>query len=99
MAAAVLLGKSIRLGRKARKWSVQALADRAGISRGTLVKIEKGDLRCEIGLVFELAVIVGVRLFDTDETGIAKETDHVNSKIALLPKRVRTPALVVQDDF
>jgi DNA-binding XRE family transcriptional regulator len=99
MAAAVLLGKSIRLGRKERKWSVQALADRAGISRGTLVKIEKGDLRCEIGLVFELAVIVGVRLFDTDEAGITKETSYVDSKIALLPKRVRAAALVVNDDF
>ena len=98
-AAAELLGKSIQLGSKERKWSVQALAERAGISRGTLVKIKKGDLRCEIGLVFELAAIVGVRLFDADEAGVVKTIGHVNDKIALLPKSVRSVMPVVQDDF
>ena len=56
-----LLGKLIKLGRKNRKWTEQELADRLGISRGTLKKIEKGDLRCEVGLVFEAAAVTGVR--------------------------------------
>ena len=44
------------------------LAGRAGISRRTLQKIERGDLKCEIGLVFEDANIVGVKLFPESVT-------------------------------
>ena len=51
--AAALLGKQIRIARKERKMTVQELADRAGISRGLLQRIEKGDLKCQIGAVFE----------------------------------------------
>ncbi len=50
--AAELMGKLIRLGRTERKLTAQDLADRAGISRGLLQRIEKGDLKCEIGAVF-----------------------------------------------
>lgn len=63
-----LLGGLIRAARKERKLTAQELADRAGISRGLLQRIEKGNLKCEIGAVFEVATIVGVKLFDTDET-------------------------------
>ncbi|MDJ0861030.1 MAG: helix-turn-helix transcriptional regulator, partial [Gammaproteobacteria bacterium] len=42
--AASLLAKQVQLGRKRRKWTEHELADRAGISRATLQKIEKGDL-------------------------------------------------------
>ena len=41
-------------------------------------RIEKGDPGCAIGAVFEVAAIVGVRLFDADQstlaTGIAANT-------------------------
>ena len=52
--AAEMLGKLIRLGRKERKMTEEDLSGRAGISRRTLQKIERGDLKCEIGLVFEV---------------------------------------------
>lgn len=58
--AALLLGRLIRLGRKERKMTVQEIAERAGISRGTVQRIEAGNLKCEIGLIFEVATIVGV---------------------------------------
>lgn len=41
--AAVLMGEQIKLGRKQRQWSEKNLADRAGISRATLQKIENGE--------------------------------------------------------
>jgi len=97
--ATELLGKSIQLARKEHKWSGHALAERAGISRGTLAKIEKGDLRCEIGLVFELASIVGIKLFDADETRLTQLIVQSDEKIALLPRRVRTLEVLVDDDF
>jgi DNA-binding XRE family transcriptional regulator len=57
--AALLLGKQIKPARKQRKWSEQNLADRAGISRVTLQKMENGEMTCAIGLVFEAAALVG----------------------------------------
>ena len=97
--AAFLLGKQIRLGRKQYKWTEHELADRAGIARATLQKIEKGDLSCAIGLVFEVASLVGVKLFDADASSLAMQHDRVDDKLALLPKAVRKSRKMVDDDF
>jgi len=97
--AAELMGSLIRLGRKERKLTVQDLADRAGISRGLLQRIEKGDLKCEIGAVFEVAAIVGVKLFDPESSSLTIHIERANDKLALLPKYVRKPAKAVDDDF
>jgi transcriptional regulator with XRE-family HTH domain len=97
--AALLLGKQIKLGRKQRKWSEQNLAERAGISRATLQKIERGEMTCAIGLVFEAASLVGVNLFEQDRLPITMSIDQTSNKIALLPKRIRPKTKVVDDDF
>lgn len=97
--AAELLGKLIRLGRRERKMTEDDLAGRAGISRRTLQKIERGDPKCEIGLFFEVATIAGVNLFGAeDSANVPMHLDRINDKLALLPQRVRT-ALKVDDDF
>ena len=70
--AAALLGALIRQARNERKLTAQELADRAGISRGLLQRIEKGNLKCEIGAVFETAAIIGVKLFDADDSMLVK---------------------------
>jgi transcriptional regulator with XRE-family HTH domain len=95
--AVFLLAQQIKLGRKQRKWSEQNLADRAGISRITLRKIEQGEMSCAIGLVFEVAMLVGVNLFDQDVVSFARQIESAKDKVALLPKRIRTK--VVDDDF
>jgi DNA-binding XRE family transcriptional regulator len=64
--AANLLGKEIKLGRKANHFTTADFADRVGISRVTLQKIEKGDLKCELGIVLEAAALAGVKLFDVE---------------------------------
>ncbi|MCP4934939.1 MAG: helix-turn-helix transcriptional regulator [bacterium] len=97
--AVALLGGLIRAARKERKLTAQELAERAGISRGLLQRIEKGDLKCEIGAAFEVATIVGVKLFDADETTLTRQLHHVDEKLALLPKSVRKGTKVVDDDF
>ncbi len=76
------------------------LAGRAGISRRTLQRIERGDPRCAIGLFFELAVLVGVKLFDMDDRAtLALHLGRVNDKLAVLPSRVRSSTRAVDDDF
>ena len=97
--AITLLGGLIRTARKERKLTTQEVADRAGISRGLLQRIEKADLKCEIGVVFEVATIVGVKLFDVDDATLARHIRQTEDKLALLPKSVRKTTKVVDDDF
>ncbi|GAB6058285.1 hypothetical protein JCM31598_14020 [Desulfonatronum parangueonense] len=75
------------------------LADRAGISRTTLRKIESGDMKCEIGLVFEVAALVGVPLFANTSLPLHDLREHIEAKIALLPQSVRSGSGEVHDDF
>ncbi len=97
--AAILMGEQIKLGRKQHKWTEKNLADRAGLSRATLQKIEKGDLGCAIGLVFEVATLVGVNLFEQDKHSLAGNIEQTRDKITLLPQRIKTRTKAVDDDF
>lgn len=97
--AAVLMGEQIKLGRKQRQWSEKNLADRAGISRATLQKIENGEMSCSIGSVFEVATLVGVKLFEPHSMPLSKHIEHTRDKVALLPKRIRAKKKAVRDDF
>ncbi|MCF6245913.1 MAG: helix-turn-helix domain-containing protein [Desulfobacula sp.] len=97
--AAQLLGKQIKLARKQRKWSEQNLADRAGISRTTLQKIERGEMTCAIGLVFETAALVGLNLFEQDRLPLSISIENANNKLALMPRRIKPKTKAVDDDF
>ncbi|MFA5903860.1 MAG: helix-turn-helix transcriptional regulator [Desulfobacula sp.] len=97
--AAALLGALIREARNERRLTAQELADRAGISRGLLQRIEKGNLKCEIGVVLEVATIVGIKLFEADESALTKYMHQTREKLVLLPKSVRKKSKTVHDDF
>jgi len=97
--AAILMGEQIKLGRKQRKWPEKELADRAGISRATLQKIENGELNCAIGLVFEVAALVGINLFEQDKHPLSKQIEHTKDKLTFLPRRIKTKEKEVDDDF
>jgi len=96
---AVLMGEQIKLGRKQRGWTERDLAERAGMSRATLQKIEKGDMGVAIGSVFELAALVGVKLFEPDSVPLVRQIEHARDKIALLPQRIRARTKELYDDF
>lgn len=97
--ALALLGASLRAARIERKIGTQALAERAGISRDLLYRIEKGDPRCEIGVAFELAAILGVPLFEPELGALQKRRREVEDRLTLLPKAVHAPRAEVKDDF
>ncbi|HEX2653483.1 MAG TPA: helix-turn-helix transcriptional regulator [Xanthobacteraceae bacterium] len=97
--AALLLGQLIRRARIERRLTVEELAERAGISRGLVHRIEKGDLGCAIGAVFEAAAIVGVRLFDADQPALTSQISTNTATLALMPQAVRTSTGPVKDDF
>ena len=93
------MGEQIKLGRKQRQWSEKNLADRAGIARATLQKIENGEMSCSVGSVFELATLVGVKLFEPDNIPLSKHIEHTRDKVALLPQRIKAKKKAVRDDF
>jgi transcriptional regulator with XRE-family HTH domain len=94
-----LLGNLIREGRIAANLTAEALAQRAGISRSLLQRIEKGDAGCTIGAVFEVAAILGIPLFDADSKVLDIHLRYSTEKQALIPKAVRQSGKAVKDDF
>ena len=94
-----LLGALIRIARKERKMTAEDVAQRAGISRGLLQRIEKGDMKCEIGAAFEVAAILGIQLFSADDKVLSEHRQRAEAKLALLPKSIRKVEKAVDDDF
>lgn len=97
--AVVLLGQMIRLGRMNRKLTIAELAERADVSRGLIQRIERGDLGCSIGAVFEAATVVGIRLFDADQLTLATSIASNRQMLTLLPQSVRPSQKAINDDF
>ena len=97
--ALVLLGKQIQLGRKKQRWNESDLAERAGIARATLQKIEKGNPSCAIGLFFEVAVLAGVKLFDSEASSLTRHLARAENTLALLPRRIRHKDIIIDDEF
>jgi transcriptional regulator with XRE-family HTH domain len=97
--AATLLGQLIRQARIDRKITTQELAERVGLSRGLLRRIENGDLGCTLGAVFETAAVVGVHLFEPDDGKLTFAVDAKKSILALMPKAVRGRRVKADDNF
>lgn len=97
--AARLLGLMIRNARIERGLTIEELAVRAGVSRGLVYRAEEGDMGCGIGSVFELASIVGVPLFTTDQSAMGIHIANAEKTLSLLPRAVRASQKTVKDDF
>jgi transcriptional regulator with XRE-family HTH domain len=97
--ALVILGVQIAAARRERRWTAADLAERAGISLTTLRRAEQGAPSVAIGVVFELATLVGVPLFGQDAAGLRATRAHATDRLALLPQRVRETGREIDDDF
>ena len=97
--AAELLGLTIRSARIERGITVADVAERAGISRGLVRRVERGEVGSSIGAAFELAAIVGLRLFEAEPTTLTRHLSMERGKLILLPQSVRTGTKKVKDDF
>ena len=95
--ALALLGQLVREARMGK--ATTDLASRAGISRALLQRIERGDPGCSIGVVFEVATLCGVPLFDQEQRQLTTHLALHREKMALMPKAVRTRTKGVKDDF
>ena len=55
------LGENIHLARLRRDLSSEQVSERAGISRNTLIKIERGDEGVAIGMYFRVLIVLGLQ--------------------------------------
>jgi transcriptional regulator with XRE-family HTH domain len=96
--ALTLFGQLIRAARLERHMTSAELAERAGISRGLLHRLETGHPGTSLGVAFEVAAILGVPLFESEQrmTMAAKQTQ---TRLHLLPKTARRPTRTARDDF
>lgn len=99
LAAAEALGLEIARARRAQRWSVTELAERAGISVPTLRNIERGVPTVALGSAFEVATLVGLDLFGEDVEGLERMVERGRERLELLPARVRDRSRPVRDDF
>ncbi|MGH7593320.1 MAG: hypothetical protein ACRELE_05650 [Gemmatimonadales bacterium] len=83
------LGRDMRDARRRRRIPAAIVAQRASISRTTLVKIEKGDAGVAMGIYATVLFVMGMadRLADiadprSDAVGLQLEEEH-------LPQRIR----------
>ncbi|MFT6796352.1 MAG: transcriptional regulator with XRE-family HTH domain [Maribacter sp.] len=54
------IGENIKLARKRRKLTTEQVAERAGIHRATLHRVEKGDPTVAIGLYFNVLKVLNL---------------------------------------
>ena len=94
-----LFSAAIRAERKARKMTEQELADRTGMSRSFIKRLEKGDMKCGIGAAFEAAHIVGLSLFNMEPSRLASQARQIEDRLMLLPKAIHKKRKVINDDF
>src|SRR5258708_24592309 len=97
--AIAYLGRLIRQRRIERKETAAELAERAAISRGLLQRIERGDPGCSVGAVFEVAALVGIRLFDLDRQGLITNNRVVAQTLTLLPSAARPARKPLKEAF
>lgn len=94
-----LLAAQIKTERLGRKITAESLAERAGISRGLLYRIEHADPTCGIGLVFEVAAILNISLFQSNYNDLLNQNKMLEDKLTLLPSRAKTKPIEIDDDF
>ena len=95
-----VLGLEVARARRARRWSQAELAERAGVSRETVRKVEHGGSAVAIGTAFDLAALVGVELFGASPGDLPQLIRRGEERLAVLPSRVRKRAdLELDDEF
>lgn len=84
------LGSDLRDARRRRRISTQVMAARAGISRTTLSKAEKGDSGVSVGTLATLLFILGLNQRLSELADVRHDTVGLDLSGELLPQRIRS---------
>jgi transcriptional regulator with XRE-family HTH domain len=98
--ALMTLGKMLALCRKEKLWRQHDLAERMGISRQTIARLEKGDANVAIGHYFAAAWILDLPIFP----GVEKSSNQVLIQLFELlkdkyPQRILPSEKKIESDF
>ena len=94
-----VFGQQLAVARRAQRQTTAEVAERAGISLPTLRKAERGDPGVSIGIMFDIATILGVPLFAATGRRLAELAASGERELALLPSRIDRPRTDVDNDF
>jgi transcriptional regulator with XRE-family HTH domain len=97
--AVQLLSVAIAIARKEQRLSETAVAEKINVSRSTIQRIENGDLKVGIGLYFEAAGAVGIKILAPDDELLKQQLTHNKDVLRLLPKSAQPSRKVVDDNF
>ena len=97
--AARVLGLRIAEGRRRRRWTQAELCERAGVSKATLRNAERGEPTVAVGVMFELATLVGVELYGLPPGDLRDLAARESDRLALLPAHVHPRHVSVDDNF
>jgi len=104
--AVKVLGAQVAVARRGLGWTAAELAQRIGVSAPVVSRLENGHPTTQIGTVFEAAVICGVPLlicgvplFGTAPSEMGRLASQERARLALLPERVRTKLVELDDNF
>lgn len=85
--ALATLAAMIRAARVQRGMTAAELAERTGVSRGVIQRLEAGEPGTAIGTAFEAALVLGIPLFDTPPERLGATRIRHEAFTAVLPKR------------
>lgn len=92
------IGQDISEARRRRRIATKLMAQRAGISRATLAKIEKGDPTTSMGNYASVLFVLGMvsrisDLVDSNHDLVGRQIDEEN-----LPKRIRPRKIIITNE-
>lgn len=96
--AVVRLGANIETARLRRRWTQQQLAEKAGITRSTLLAIERGKPGTGIGAYVSVLWALGLHDAIAEIASLDRDEEGRTLEAARLPKRARPPR-ALDDDF
>ena len=85
------VGQDINDSRRRRRITIELMAERAGLSRATIGKIEKGDPTTSMGGYASVLFILGMEGCLSDLVDSAHDLVGRRLKDEKLPQRIRTP--------
>ncbi len=97
--AVTALGAEVAAGRRQVGWTQLELAQRLGVSRKLVSRIESGNPGVSVGVAFEAAVLVGVPLFGVESRDLDLVSDRAVARAALLPHRIRSAPVEIENNF